>query len=138
MNHAPFIRTPGDVAAVLPARAWRHQTERFFVLALRPNGLLIAMQCVARGGVDCCPVDPREVFRFALVRRASGIVVAHNHPSGDPTPSRQDTHLTERLAAGAGYLGLRVLDHLIIARGGGRYSFAEHDRLPRVSEGAAS
>lgn len=72
---------------------------------------------VAQGGVDHCAIDPREVFVPALRERGSAVLLAHNHPSGDCTPSREDLELTRRLMAAGALLGLPLLDHLIVASG---------------------
>jgi DNA repair protein RadC len=70
----------------------------------------------ARGSIDRCPVDPRCVFRAAITAGALAIIVAHNHPSGDRSPSREDRRLTERLRAGTELLGIGLLDHVIVTK----------------------
>lgn len=72
---------------------------------------------VALGGVDHCAIDPREVFVPALRERGSAVLLAHNHPSGDPSPSREDIALTKRLVEAGALLGLPLLDHVIVAGG---------------------
>jgi DNA repair protein RadC len=88
--------------------------ERFVVMLLdiknRPRQSLV----VAEGSVDGCAVDLREIFGPAVRERASNILVAHNHPSGDPTPSAEDLRLTERLSEAGRLVGIPVLDHLIV------------------------
>ena len=69
---------------------------------------------VARGGIDTCPIDPRMVFRAAVATGAAALIVAHNHPSGSAVPSDEDLQLTKRLQRGAEYLGLKVLDHVVV------------------------
>jgi DNA repair protein RadC len=81
--------------------------------------VLLADTRVAQGTTDACTVDPREVFRAALAARATAVIFAHNHPSGDPSPSDSDLALTRELQAGARIFHLRVLDHLVV--GAGRY-----------------
>ncbi len=93
-------------------------TEEFHVLFLdRKNGL-IAPEKQARGTVDHTPVYPREVVKRALELSASAIILVHNHPSGDPTPSKADIEMTREVARAAAALGIAVHDHLIIGRGG--------------------
>jgi len=75
---------------------------------------LMAWERVGKGTVDETPVYPREVLALALKHEASGIVLAHNHPGGDPAPSIQDRDLTRRIVRAAQELGLRVLDHLVV------------------------
>jgi DNA repair protein RadC len=88
--------------------------EVFHVLYFNARNALVQEARVAEGSVDCCTVDPREVFGPAVAVRATAIILAHNHPSGDAEPSAQDLSLTEQLCAGGRILGIQVLDHLII------------------------
>jgi DNA repair protein RadC len=110
------VREPHDAYRAVAAELAGAERERFVVVALdvknRPRHLAV----VAEGAVDACPIDPREVFAVALRERASSILLAHNHPSGDPTPSREDVQLTERLVAAGAVLGIPVLDHVIVGR----------------------
>ena len=93
-------------------------TEEFHVLFLdRKNGL-IAPEKQARGTVDHTPVYPREVVKRALELSASALILVHNHPSGDPTPSKADIEMTREVARAAAALGIAVHDHLIIGRSG--------------------
>jgi DNA repair protein RadC len=95
----------------------REQTEQFRVLYLdRKNGL-IKDEVHQRGTVDHTPVYPREVVKRALELSASAIILVHNHPSGDPTPSRADILMTREIAAAAKALKIEVHDHLVIGRG---------------------
>lgn len=89
--------------------------ERFIAVALDAKSRPLHVAFVALGSVDACPVDPREVFRPAIGEGASAVLLAHNHPSGDATPSADDLALTERLIAAGELLGVRVLDHLVVA-----------------------
>ena len=75
------------------------------------------MLTVSVGGLDSSIVHPREVFKDAIAISAASIVVAHNHPSGDPTPSTEDRHVTARLVEAGQILGIDVLDHLVIGNG---------------------
>jgi DNA repair protein RadC len=79
--------------------------------------------------MNTCPVDPREVFAAALASRASGIVLAHNHPSGDPEPSAQDVSLTVQLCEAGRLLGIKVLDHVVVGDGDFA-SLLERGQLP--------
>ena len=91
--------------------------EQFRVLYLDKKNRLICDEVISDGTVDQTPVYPREVVRLALARHASSIILVHNHPSGDPTPSRADIELTREIIAAARALDISVHDHLIIARG---------------------
>jgi DNA repair protein RadC len=92
--------------------------EAFRVLFLDKKNLLIADEVQQEGTVDHTPVYPREVIKRALELSACAIVLVHNHPSGDPTPSRADIEMTNRIVEAADKLGIKVHDHVIIGRGG--------------------
>lgn len=94
--------------------------ERFLVVCVDAKNRARAEREVARGGRTSCQVDPAEVFRLLVSESASGAIFLHNHPSGDPDPSRQDLELTQRLVAAGSLFEIRILDHLIV--GSGRYT----------------
>ena len=91
--------------------------ERFVALLLDPRKRLLSVVNVADGGLASCQVDPRVLFGAALVGGASSVIVAHCHPSGDPSPSADDVDLTRALVAAGRTLCLPILDHLIIGDG---------------------
>ncbi len=95
-----------------------HETEEFRVLFLDKKNGLLADEVQGRGTVDQTPVYPREVIRRALELNASAIILVHNHPSGDPTPSKPDVVMTENIASLAKPMGISLHDHLIIGRNG--------------------
>ena len=88
--------------------------ERFYLLCLDTRNTLIAYTEVSRGTVDRSTVHPREVFRFAILAGASRVFIAHNHPSGDVSPSPQDLKVTEGLQNAGNVVGIELLDHLIV------------------------
>jgi DNA repair protein RadC len=92
------------------------ETEQFRILYLDRKNVLVADEEQARGTVDHVPVYPREVVKRALELNASALILVHNHPSGDPTPSQADIDMTERVQHAAEALGLTLHDHLIIGR----------------------
>ena len=96
----------------------RAPKEEFRVLFLDRKNVLVADEVQTRGTVDHAPVYPREIVKRALEHGASAIILVHNHPSGDPTPSRADIEMTREIAAAAKALGIAVHDHLVIGRGG--------------------
>jgi DNA repair protein RadC len=96
----------------------RSANEEFRVLFLDRKNVLIADEVQNRGTVDHTPVYPREIVKRALELSASAIILVHNHPSGDPTPSKADIAMTREIVAAAKALGLAVHDHLVIGRGG--------------------
>ena len=96
----------------------RAPAEEFRVLFLDRKNVLIADEVQARGTVDHTPVYPREIIKRALEHGASAIILVHNHPSGDPTPSKADITMTREIAAAAKALNIAIHDHLVIGRGG--------------------
>ena len=91
-------------------------TEQFRILFLDTKNVLIADEEQARGTIDHVPVYPREVVKRALELNAAALLLVHNHPSGDPTPSQADIHMTAKIAEAAEALGISVHDHLIVGR----------------------
>jgi len=110
--------------------------ESFAVVYLDGRNRTLGWEVVGRGGVSSCPVEVGSVFRGALVAGAVGIVIAHNHPSGDPTPSAEDIALTERIVRAGDLLSVRVLDHVIVASEG-HFSFLDAGLLRPRSGGAS-
>lgn len=94
------------------------EVEQFRILFLDRRNVLIADEEQARGTVDHVPVYPREVIKRALELNASALILVHNHPSGDPTPSESDIMMTRRIEEAAFVLGLTVHDHIIVGRSG--------------------
>lgn len=109
------VQHPEDVVRLVGDLRDRDQ-EEFRVILLNTKGFVLGIETLFRGGIDRVEVFPREVFRPAVARSAASIVVAHNHPSGDPAPSRQDRELTRRLEACGELMGIPVLDHVIVGR----------------------
>jgi DNA repair protein RadC len=102
--------------------------EEFWVLHVDSKNRIICVDKVSQGSLNAAIVHPREVFSSAILSAAAGLIFVHQHPSGDPEPSREDIDLTSRLQDGAKLLGLRVLDSLVI--GDERYcSFADRGML---------
>jgi len=91
--------------------------EHFVVLALDARNRPIGANTVSIGSVSASLVHPREVFKFAILANASSLILAHNHPSGDVSPSRDDIELTRRLVEGGTLIGIDVLDHLVLSDG---------------------
>ncbi len=104
------------------------EVEEFWLMALHPNKRVIGIESIFRGTVDACPVFPRDVFRAAIRLNSSSILVAHNHPSGDPAPSPMDKMVTSQLILGGELLGIPIDDHLIIA-GRKYFSFLDSGEL---------
>jgi DNA repair protein RadC len=112
----PVLNSYKAVVDYCMAAMAREEREQFRVLFLDKKHALIADEIQNKGTIDHTPAYPREVVRRALELNAASIILAHNHPSGDPTPSRNDVELTKEIAAAAKALGILVHDHLILAR----------------------
>ncbi|MGE5554481.1 MAG: RadC family protein [Betaproteobacteria bacterium] len=113
------LRSPSDVAAlVMPELRFLSQ-EHFRVVLLDAKNQVLALELVSIGTLNSSLVHPRELFRRAIQACAAGVILVHNHPSGDPTPSAEDLALTRRLVEAGKLLGIEVLDHLIV--GDNRY-----------------
>jgi len=95
----------------------RGEEERFHVLYLDRKNRLISDERMAVGTVDHVPVYPREVMKRALILNASALILVHNHPSGDPTPSDADLAMTKEIQKGCRFLGLTLHDHIIVGAG---------------------
>jgi DNA repair protein RadC len=108
------LRTPGDVAAHLLPEYGARPVEQFGIVLLDAKHRLLKTIVLTVGTLDRSVVHPREVFREAAAARAAGIVLFHNHPSSDPTPSADDLALTRRLVDAGSLMGIEVLDHLIL------------------------
>jgi DNA repair protein RadC len=125
----PRLRTPREISAYLTPHLSALRREVFHVLCFNARNVLLLDARVAEGTINACMVDPREVFAAAITSRATAIVLAHNHPSGDPEPSGQDLSLTAQLIEAGRVLGIKVLDHVVI--GDGTYSsLVERGDLP--------
>jgi DNA repair protein RadC len=109
------IREPEDVVRLFDGRLRDLAVEEFHLVALDSQSQVLREVLVTRGLLDSSLVHPREVFRPAIAEAAAGVIVVHNHPSGDPTPSAEDRAVTRQLAAAGQLLDLPLYDHVIIA-----------------------
>lgn len=123
------LGTPREVAAFVIPLLEREASEVFGIVCLSTKHDFLAWHEVARGSLNSCIVHPREVFKAALLANAACIVGAHNHPSGDPTPSTDDVELTRKLAAAGVIVSVEFVDNIIVGQGGRYYSFKEGGHL---------
>ena len=114
----PVITSWDQLLAYCRISVAREKVERFHLLFLDRKNKLIADEVQQRGTVDHTPVYPREVVKRALELGASAIIMVHNHPSGDPTPSKADIAMTREVKDAAEKLGIQIHDHLVIGRSG--------------------
>ncbi len=111
------VRSPEDAAAVLRETAKPLDHERFWTLPLdSKNRLKWGVEEVSRGILDTSLVHPREVFKRAIQWGCAAVVLVHNHPSGDPTPSAEDVRITRQLVQAGQVIGIKVLDHIVLGR----------------------
>jgi DNA repair protein RadC len=111
----PPCTTPEASATMLTPLLQAEPSEVFVILCLTTRYRVIASHEVSRGTLSSTRVEPREIFRAALLANAAAIILGHNHPSGDPTPSGDDHELTRRIISAGRLLGVDVLDHVVIA-----------------------
>lgn len=108
------VKSPEDAIKSVKNQLKGKKKEHFLVLSLDTRNHLINTQTISIGSLDSSIVHPREVFKEAISSTAASVIFAHNHPSGDPTPSEDDIKLTKRLVEAGEILGIEVLDHIII------------------------
>lgn len=108
------FNSPDQVGDMVCARLGHLTKEEFWIILVDNQNRLIAFTPISSGTVDQTAAYPREILEIALKQHASGLILVHNHPGGDPTPSSQDRNLTETIARLSKDLGIRLLDHLIV------------------------
>ena len=113
------IRGPEDAFELVRNTLEDADRETFLVICLSTKNEPVALHTVSIGTLNSSVVHPREVFKAALMVNTSSLILAHNHPSGDPVPSREDIEITRRLVEAGNVLGIQILDHIIV--GNGRY-----------------
>lgn len=116
-RHKPRIGDSKEVADMLMEELADEKREVFMTINLNSKLQIESKSVVSIGNLDSAPVHPREVFGPAVRRGAAAVVVAHNHPSGDPTPSYQDIEVTTRLEEASRIIGIKLMDHVIIGNG---------------------
>ena len=115
-QEAPVLDTPERIADLLREENRLYDVEHFQVVLLNTRRKLIRIEQISQGTLDTILVHPREVFKLAIAANASAVVLAHNHPSGDPTPSEADIKVTRDLIRAGHLLKIEVLDHVIIGK----------------------
>lgn len=116
--YAKKISQPDDVVPVVVPILENYlgdkDREYLVVLTLNTKNVITSISTVSMGSLNSSIVHPREVFKTAVLGNAASIILSHNHPSGDPTPSREDINITQRVKEGGKILGIELLDHIII------------------------
>lgn len=110
------ISCPKDVVEIMINKLQYLNQEHFYIVLLNTKNVIISYEEVSKGGLNIASIYPREVFNKAIKNSAARIILVHNHPSGDPTPSLEDINLTKRLIEVGKLTGIKVLDHIIVGR----------------------
>jgi len=112
------ISQPDDAVGLVLEFLEDADREKMILIALNRKGEPTAIQTISVGTLHSSLVHPREVFKTAILSNSASIILAHNHPSGDPTPSREDIEITKRIKEAGEILGIEILDHIIIGTDG--------------------
>jgi DNA repair protein RadC len=123
------IATSADVAAYFVPLLRGDTMESLHVLGLDSKNAVRFAQCVCRGGIASCAVVPRDLLRPVIINACPAMIITHNHPSGSPRPSAEDSAFTEQLARAAEVVGVRLLDHVVVG-GDAHFSFLDAGLLP--------
>ncbi len=111
----PILRAPEDVAKFFIPMLRGVRQERFYIVLLNSSNRITRIKLITEGTLNASLVHPREVFRFAITETAASIILVHNHPSGNCTPSHEDLEMTRKLVDAGKLIDIPILDHLIIA-----------------------
>lgn len=117
-----------DVYDMIHSRMRDLTREEFWIILLDRRSKVIAIEEIHIGGMSAMVVDPKIIFQKALERKASSVILSHNHPSGSPSPSMEDIRLTEKVKLAGSYIDIKVLDHIIVGEGS-YYSFADEGKI---------
>lgn len=121
------ITSANAIANIMMTELGHKKQEEFFVISLDTKNKIIDKKRISKGSLNASIVHPREVFKEAILNSANAIILCHNHPSGDPNPSREDIDITKRLIKAGDLIGICVLDHIIV--GSNKYISFKEERL---------
>ncbi len=119
------VTCPKDASVIAEDFLKGVDREHFVVMCLDTKNKVNAINTVSIGGLNSCPVHPREVFKAAILSNSASIILVHNHPTGDTTPSREDKEVSKRLVEAGEILGIGVFDHIIVGENGKFISLKE-------------
>ncbi len=123
------VNTPEDAVNLIRNEIQQYDREVICVLNLSTRGQVINMNVASIGTLNTALAQPREIFKSALLSNAASIIMFHNHPSGDPTPSPEDMDITARIYQSGALLGVNLLDHIIVGSGDEYFSFKEKGQI---------
>jgi DNA repair protein RadC len=116
-NPKPVIRTPNEVYSLVSPELRDEAKEHFKALLLDTKNQVIRIRTISIGSLNASLIHPRELYREAISAASASVIVVHNHPSGDPTPSREDVEVTKRLIEAGKVIGIELLDHVVVGDG---------------------
>lgn len=125
---AATFSSPQEVAAYLREEMRYYKKEYFKIMLLNTKNQVISLEDVSVGSLNSSIVHPREIFNPAVKKSAASVILVHNHPSGDPSPSREDLEVTKRLVEAGKIMGIKILDHIVIGENS-YFSFKEKGLL---------
>lgn len=128
------VKCPEDAVALLGRELEGYDREVACVVNLQADGRPINMEIISMGTINMSLVSSREVFKSAILSNAANIMLLHNHPSGDPTPSRNDLELTHKIWEAARIMDIPLLDHIILGKGGVYCSFLKNGLMPTAEK----
>jgi DNA repair protein RadC len=126
------IRSPQDAIGVIAVMLADLDTEHLIAVMLDSNNKVIGVHTVATGGLNACHIRIADVFKAAILSNAASIILSHNHPSGDPTPSPEDIKLTQHVVKAGKLLDIDILDHIIFADNDGQRTISLKGRHPEA------
>lgn len=126
------IKSPGEAARLIRRILDDTDREQFVVLALNAKNRVLGVNIASVGSLNSSIIHPREIFKFAYLANAAAVILAHNHPSGDPEPSPEDREVTRRLIEAGQVLGIDVLDHVIVGDADCRDYWSFREQTPSV------
>ena len=113
----PVIRSPQDAAGLVMSDLRAEKREHFVALFMDTKNQVVRRKTISIGGLDASLIHPRELFKEAIACLSASVIVCHNHPSGDPTPSKEDLDITARLVEAGKIIGIDLLDHVVVGDG---------------------
>ncbi|MEH7451138.1 JAB domain-containing protein [Gottfriedia acidiceleris] len=123
------ITSPIEAQSLAASFIADEDREVFLVLMLNTKNEVVGLHKAHVGSLNASVVHPRDVMKCAILNNAASIIVSHQHPSGDSTPSREDIEVTKRLVEAGKIMGIEVLDHIIVSYKGNHYSLKEHGKM---------
>ena len=110
------VKAPADIERIMRPLIGENEQESFYCISLNTKNRVLAIELVSIGTLNASIVHPREILKKAIALNAASIIISHNHPTGDPTPSREDIEFTRRMHKAGELIGIDLLDHVVIGQ----------------------